>query len=207
MTEAPLNLAGRLAKTFITSKLTIVFLLASLLLGTLAVALTPREENPQIVVPGAMVTVALPGATAEEVDRLVVGPLEGVLSEMTGVDHSYGGAQPGVGMVAVQFKVGQPPEASLVTLYHRVIGNRGRLPPDAGIPLIQAVDADNVPIVTVTLASPTYDDYGLKRLADSVAERLRSTPGVSVVSVYGGRNREIDVAFEDRKSTRLNSSH
>src|SRR3546814_18859318 len=49
MTEAPLNLAGRLAKTFITSKLTIVFLLASLLLGTLAVALTPRAENPQIV--------------------------------------------------------------------------------------------------------------------------------------------------------------
>src|SRR3546814_15007870 len=88
---------------------------------------------------------------------------------------------------------------------------------DAGIPLIQAVDADDVPIVTVTLASPTYDDYGLKRLADSVAERLRSTPGVSVVSVYGGRNREIDVAFDpvrlqafsisDRKSTRLNSSH
>src|SRR3546814_15676780 len=67
---------------------------------------------------------------------------------------------------------------------------------DAGIPLIQAVDADDVPIVTVTLASPTYDDYGLKRLADSVAERLRSTPGVSVVSVYGGRNREIDVAFD-----------
>src|SRR3546814_5829300 len=108
MTEAPLNLAGRLAKMFITSKLTIVFLLASLLLGTLAVALTPREENPQIVVPGAMVTVALPGATAEEVDRLVVAPLKGVLSEMTGVDHSYGVAQPGVGMVQVPFKVGQP---------------------------------------------------------------------------------------------------
>src|SRR3546814_12873324 len=99
-------------------------------------------------------------------------------------------------MVQVQFKVGQPPEDSLVKLYNRVIANRGRLPADAGIPLIQAVDADDVPIVTVTLASPTYDDYGLKRLADSVAERLRSTPGVSVVSVYGGRNREIDVAFD-----------
>lgn len=196
MSEAPLNLAGRLARTFITSKLTIVFLLASLLLGALAVVLTPREENPQIVVPGAMVTVALPGATAEEVDRLVVAPLEGVLSEMTGVDHSYGVAQPGVGMVQVQFKVGQPPEDSLVKLYNRVIANRGRLPADAGIPLIQAVDADDVPIVTVTLASSAYDDYGLKRLADSVTERLRSTPGVSAVSVYGGRNREIDVAFD-----------
>src|SRR3546814_15916635 len=77
MTEAPLNLAGRLAKMFITSKLTIVFLLASLLLGTLAVALTPREENPQLVVPGAMVTVALPGPTAEEGARRVGVPLQG----------------------------------------------------------------------------------------------------------------------------------
>ena len=196
MKQPSLNLAGRLAKTFITSKLTIVFLLASLLLGALAVVLTPREENPQIVVPGAMVTLTLPGATAEEVDRLIVAPLEGVLSEMTGVDHSYGNAQPGIGIVQVQFKVGEHPEDSLVKLYNRVIANRARLPADAGVPLIQAVDADDVPIVTVTLTSGTYDDHGLKRLADSMAERLRSTPGVSVVSVQGGRDREIDVAFD-----------
>jgi len=196
MNGASLNMAGRVAKIFITSKLTIVFILASLMLGALTVALTPREENPQIVVPGAMVTVPLPGATAEEVDRLVVAPLEGVLSEMTGVDHSYGVAQPGVGVVQVQFKVGEDPEASLVKLYNRVIANRGRLPADAELPLIQAVDADDVPIVTVTLASGAYDDHGLKRLADSMAERLRSTPGVSVVSVHAGRDREIGVPFD-----------
>lgn len=196
MINVSLNPAGRLAKTFITSKLTIVFILASLMLGGLAVALTPREENPQIVVPGAMVVVPLPGATAEEVDRLVVAPLEGVLSEMTGVDHSFGVAQPGVGLVQVQFKVGQNPEDSLVKLYNRVIANRGRLPADAGLPQIQAVDAEDVPIVTVTLASSAYDDHGLKRLADSMAERLRSTPGVSVVSVHAGRDREIGVAFD-----------
>ena len=196
MSEPSQNLAGRLAKTFITSKLTIVFILAALVLGALAVMLTPREENPQIVVPGAMVSVALPGATAEEVDRLVVAPLESVLSEMTGVDHSYGVAQPGLGIVQVQFKVGQDPQDSLVKLYNRVIANRGRLPGDAGIPLVQAVEADDVPIVTITLASPSYDDYGLKRLADTMAERLRSTPGVSVVSVNGGRDREVNVAFD-----------
>jgi len=191
-----LNVAGRLARAFITSKLTVVFLLGALALGALAVQLTPREENPQIVVPGALVTVALPGATAEEVDRLVVSPLEGVLSEMTGVDHSYGYAAPGVGTVQVQFKVGQQPEDSLVKLYNRVIANRGRLPADAGTPLIQAVDADDVPIVTVTLASATYDDYGLKRLADAMAEHLRSTPGVAGVTVHGGRDREIGVALD-----------
>src|SRR3546814_20451094 len=108
---------------------------------------------------------------------------------MTCVDHSYGVAQPGVGMVQVQFKVGQPPEDSLVKLSNRVIANRGRLPADAGIPLIQAVDADDVHIVTVTLASPTYAHSGLNRLADSVAARTRVTPGSSGGSVYGDRHR------------------
>src|SRR3546814_19447474 len=97
-----------------------------------------------------MVTVALPGATAEEVDRLVVAPLEGVLSEMTGLDHSYGTAQPGLGTVQVQLKVGQPPEDSLVKLYNRVIATRGRLPADAAIPLLQAV----APATGATLSLP-----------------------------------------------------
>lgn len=196
MSASSLNFAGRLARSFITSKLTIVFILGTLALGVLAILLTPREENPQIVVPGAMVSVALPGATAEEVDRLVVAPLEGVLSEVAGIDHTYGYAQPGMGSIQVQFKVGQRPEDSLVKLYNRVIANRARLPTDAGLPLVQAVDADDVPIVTVTLASAGYDDHGLKRLADAVAERLHSAPGVSIVSVHGGRNREVGVAFD-----------
>lgn len=196
MSAPTLNFAGRLARSFITSKLTVVFILGTLTLGVLAMLLTPREENPQIVVPGAMVSVALPGATAEEVDRLVVAPLEGVLSEVAGIDHTYGHARPGVGSIQVQFKVGQRPEDSLVKLYNRVIANRARLPADAGLPLVQAVDADDVPIVTVTLASAGYDDHGLKRLADAVAERLHSTPGVSIVSVHGGRDREVGVAFD-----------
>ncbi|MFP5456937.1 MAG: efflux RND transporter permease subunit, partial [Alphaproteobacteria bacterium] len=199
MSVPRLNLAGRLASSFITSKLTIVFIVGVLMAGVFAVALTPREENPQIVVPGAVVTVALPGASAQEVDQLIVGPLEGILSEMSGVDHTYGVARNSLGAVQVQFKVGESPEDSLVKLYNRVMANRERLPAGAGIPTIRAVDADDVPVVTVTLASNAYDDYGLKRVADRMAERLRSLPDVSVVSVRGGRDREIGVAFDPER--------
>ncbi len=199
MTDAPANLAGRLARTFITSKLTIVFILSVTLLGVLAIMTTSREENPQILVPGALVSVVLPGASAAEVEELIVTPLEGILSEMTGVDHTYGVAQNSLGLVQVQFKVGQSKVESLVKLYDRVTSNRNRLPANAGMPLIRAVDADDVPIVTVTLASDHYDDYGLKRLADRMAERLRSAQDVSVVTVRGGRNREISVELDPER--------
>jgi multidrug efflux pump subunit AcrB len=199
MNDAPLNLAGKLARTFVASKLTAIFIVAIAMVGVAAVFMTPREENPQILVPGAVVQVGLPGASPAEVEALVVTPLEGILSEMKGVDHTYATAQSGIGIIQVMFKVGQPKEESLVRLYDRIIANRARLPGDAGAPQIRAVDADDVPIVTVTLASKAYDDYALKRLADRMAERLRSLEDVSVVNVRGGRDREVGIELDPER--------
>ncbi|WP_333826022.1 efflux RND transporter permease subunit [Pinisolibacter sp.] len=199
MTIQSLNLAGRLARAFVTSKLTIVVIVGLTALGLVATFMTPREENPQTLVPGAVVAVTLPGASPEEVDELIVSPLGSILSEMSGVDHTYGVAESSLGVVRVQFLVGQSKEDSLVKLYDRVMANRGRLPADAGPAQIRAVDADDVPIVTLTLASPRYDDYGLKRMADRMAEHLRSLDGVSVVAVRGGRNREIGVELDPER--------
>ncbi len=199
MSERHLNISGRLAQTFITSKLTIVFIIAVALMGAVAVLRTPREENPQIVVPAALVTVSLPGASAAEVEELVVTPLEGILSEIGGVDHIESTAQNSLGAVQVQFKVGQPKEESLVKLYDRVLASRSRLPTDAGTPFVRSIDADDVPILTFTLASSQYDDYALKRVAERMAERLRSTDNVSVVSIQGGRGREIAIELDPNR--------
>jgi hypothetical protein len=170
MSQHKLNSAGRLTDLFATSKLTILFMLACTLLGLLAVTLTPREENPQIIVPGAEVRVFLPGASAAEVEQLVVRPLEDIIKQIPGVDHTFATAMNSVGVLSVQFKVGQNKEKSLVKLYDRILGQRDRLPADASTPLILSVDVDDVPIVTVTLASQTYDDYALKRLADRLLD-------------------------------------
>jgi multidrug efflux pump subunit AcrB len=199
MAEERQNFAGSLARYFIVSKLTIVFIVAVTLLGVMAVILTPREENPQILVPAAEVTIALPGASAKEVEELVVTPLEHILGEMTGVDHTYGIAQNSVGLVQVQFKVGQPKEGSLVKLYDRVLSNLSRLPSDAGQPQIRSLDADDVAVLSITLASRHYDDFSLKRLADRMAERLSSLDNVSVVTVRGGHDREFSVALDPER--------
>lgn len=199
MTEQRLNSAGRLAQIFVSSKLTVLFMLACALLGLLAMALTPREENPQIVVPGAEVRVALPGASAEEVEELVIRPLEGIVKQIPGVDHTYAAAMNSMGVLMVQFKVGEDKEQSLVKLYDRVLGQRDRLPLGAMEPLIRSVDVDDVPIVTVTLVSESYDDYALKRLADRMLEGLRSLEAVSTTFVHGGRDRELRIELDPQR--------
>ena len=105
-TETAMNLAGKLARGFLTSKLTALFILAVTLTGLLALVVTPREYNPQIVVPAANIIVAKPGASADEIRNLVVKPLEAIMNAQSGVDHTFGYASNDFGLVTVQFKVG-----------------------------------------------------------------------------------------------------
>jgi len=194
-----LNIAGRIAEIFVTSKLTILFIIACILIGGFALKFTPREENPQIIVPGGDVLVTMPGASAKEVEELILTPLEGILSEIPGVDHTYGMAINSFGMITVQFEVGEDKEDSIVKLYDKVLWSKSFLPADASDPIIKSKDVDDVPIVTITLASEKYDDYALKRLADRMMERLRSLEEVSLTYIKGGSDREIRVELDPER--------
>jgi len=199
MNQTKLNLAGKLANIFITSKLTLLVMLACLLLGLMAISLTPREENPQIVVPGAEIFVSLPGASAEEVEQLIVNPLEAIVREIKGIDHTYAAAFNSFAVINVQFEVGENPEESLIRLYDRVLGKTNQLPIDASTPLIKSVDVDDVPIITITLSSEKYNDYALKRLADRMVERLHSMESISVTTVKGGSDLEVRVELDPER--------
>ena len=199
MNEQPHNLAYRLSHMFITSKLTVLTIMAVTVFGLIAILLTPREENPQIIIPSAQITVQLPGASVLEVEELIVTPLEAIVSEIVGVDHTFGAAMNSVGVVSVQFKAGENKEDSLVKLYSRIMSNHDRMPAGASEPLIKVLDVDDIAIVTVTLASKTYDDYALKRLADRMKERLGSLKSVSVVKIKGGQDREIRIDLDPER--------
>ncbi|MEE2733021.1 MAG: efflux RND transporter permease subunit [Pseudomonadota bacterium] len=189
----PFSVAALLADAFVTSKLAPLLMLACLILGLLSLSNTPREDNPQIVIPGASVQVTLPGASAEEVEQLIVRPVEGAIRLISGVDDFYSTATNSVAVFTVQFEVGEDQEASLVKLHDRMEEVKPLLPLDAGAPVIRTMNVDDVPIVTVTLASVLYDDYALKRVADRLTDGLRTMADVSAVYVKGGRDRQIRV--------------
>ena len=199
MNRLKLNPAGRIAEIFVHSKLTPLFVLACALLGVIAVTQTPREENPQILVPGAEIMVTLPGASAAEVEQLVVNPLEALVRQISGVDHTFAVAMNSMALIQVQFEVGEDKERSMVKLHDRIQGYCRKLPAAASRPIIRSVDVDDVPIVTVTLASEKYNDYALKRLADRMIERLRSMEEASVAYVKGGRDRELRIELDPER--------
>ena len=128
-----------------------------MLLGLYAVLVTPREEEPQIVVPMVDIYLPLPGSSPKEVEERVVKPFEKKMWEIKGVEYVYAMSRPGLGVITVRFLVGQNMEESLVKLYNMVMSNRGILPPGAGEPLVSPKSIDDVPIVTLTLWSDRYD--------------------------------------------------
>ncbi|MBI5450305.1 MAG: efflux RND transporter permease subunit [Gammaproteobacteria bacterium] len=191
-----LNIAGRLGQAAMRSYVTPIAGLLILLAGSLALFITPREENPQIDVPAANVLVQLPGASPQETLNLVVKPVERILREMQGVEHTYGTASDSLGVITVQFEIGSNKEQSLVRLYDRLMHNLDHIPPGASQPLVKPIDVDDVPIVTLTFSSPGHSDTELKQVAERVREQLTPLPGVAVADIIGGRDRSIQVNLD-----------
>jgi len=194
-----MNIAGRLAGGFLESKITPLMILALFMVGALALIMTPREYNPQIVVPAASIIVAKPGAGAEEVDNLIVKPLEAIMHAQSGVDHTFGYAANDYGVVTVQFKVGQNQEDSLVKLYNQLMQNMDRMPPGARDPIVKPINVDDVPILTLTLSSATHDERTLREVGARLLEHLRNVPGVSFSQIVGGRAPALNIWIDPQR--------
>ena len=165
---------ARVVAVFLTSRLSLLFLLASFLAGALALAVTPREEEPQIVVPVADVIVEFPGASAEETEKLVSTPLEGKLWEIDGVEYVYSVSRPGTAVVTVRFYVGENREDSLVKTWNKVMSNQDVIPPGVASWIVKPVEIDDVPIVLLALWSRSGRTGGdaLRRIGDEILDKL-----------------------------------
>ena len=191
--ERPEGLIARIVELFITSKLSILFIIFAMAMGIAAVWVTPREEEPQIVVPLADVYVEAPGASAVEVEKLVATPLERLLWQIDGVEYVYSISRPGMAIVTVRFYVGEHRERSLIKLYNKIAMNADQAPPLARRWIVKPVEIDDVPIVNLTLYSDQYNDHELRRIGEEVLSRLAEVPDISRTFVVGGRPREVRV--------------
>ena len=188
-----LGIAGRLAQTFLHSKLTPLLIVASLLGGVLAVALTPREEEPQIVVPMIDVLVPFPGATPKEVESQVANPLERRLFGIPGVEYLYSASRPGAALITVRFKVNEPLEPSIVKVRQELAAHPELLPSGALPPVARLLTIDDVPFLTLTLHGADLPAGELRKLGEEVAREIATIPDTAQVRALGGARRVVRI--------------
>lgn len=191
-----LGIAGRLAHTFIDSKLTPLLMLAALLIGLLATFLTPREEEPQIVVPLVDIFVPYPGGSASEVEARVTKPLESILNEIPGVEYIYSLSRPDFALITVRYFVGEDLEDSLVKLWAVMMKNMDKMPPGVQFPLIKTKSIDDVPVLTLTLWSENYEAYRLRRVAAQLADEIKKISEVAGIELTGGLKRQLRILLD-----------
>jgi len=191
-----LRLAGKVAHAFIDSKLTPLVIVAALLLGAFAILETPREEEPQIVVPMLDVFVQMPGASSQEVAQRVSLPMEKLLREVPGVEYIYSISHPGMSMLIVRFYVGTKEEDAIIQTYNKLYSNLDRVPPGVSPPLIKVRSIDNVPIMALTLWGNNYDSYRLRRIAGELEDWLKRLDNISETAIIGGQPRQVRVVLD-----------
>ena len=181
---------------FLSSYPAPILLFLALALGALAITVTPREEEPQIVVPMADVIVDVPGAGPEEVEKLVATRLEELLWQVQGVEYVYSTSRRDQAVVTVRFFVGQDLEDALVRLHNQIIMHQDQVPSMVQDWIVKPVSIDDVPILNLTLFSSERSDYELRRIGSELLARLSEVENVSRSQIFGGRPRQVQVEMD-----------
>ena len=206
----PKDIAGKLAAAFLKNPLTPILGVTLLLLGFISLQVMPREEDPQIAISGGAVIVPMPGATAPEVEKVIIEPLERKLREIKGIDHIYGMAMDNVGIVNVVYKIGERREDANLKLYDKVMQNMDNMPKGIMQPLVKPFDIDiDIPIVTIAF----YPKEGSKADYEKMFEILRkiqnkvnAIENVAKTTLKGSHRPQFNVNVDLNKLSAYNLS-
>lgn len=192
-------MSGRIAAYFSDSKLTPLFIFASIMLGVFAVATLPREEEPQIKVPMIDIFVQAPGMSPKEVEERVTTPMEKLLWEIPGVEYIYSTSSEGMAMAVVRYFVGTDEETAIIRTYSKLYMHLDKIPPGVSMPLVKPRGIDDVPILSLTIWGEGYDHYRLRRIAAEVEREIKTIDNVSETTIIGGLRRQIKVSLDPQK--------
>ena len=206
----PKDYAGKLAAGFLKNPLTSILGIALLLLGFIALQVMPREEDPQIAISGGAVIVPMPGATPQEVEKVIINPLERKLREIKGIDHIYGMAMDNVGIVNVMYKIGERREDANLKLYDKVMQNMDQLPKGTMQPLVKPFDIDiDIPIVTVAF----YPKDGSKanyekmyKIIRNLQQKINAIDNVAKTTLKGSHKPQFNIEVDMGKLSAYNLS-
>ncbi len=198
----PKDYAGKLAISFLHSPLTALLAVFVLAIGYLALEIMPREEDPQIAISGGAIIVPMPGATPKEIENVIVKPLERRIREIAGVEHIYGMAMHNVGIVNVQYYIGQDRQISNLKLYDKVMQHMDEMPKNAMHPIVKPFDIDiDIPILSFAFykKDKKLSDAKLFKIVKDMQYQINGIKNVSKTELKGAHKRQFNILVDINK--------
>jgi multidrug efflux pump subunit AcrB len=194
-----MNAFDRMVRSTLGGGVPLTIFILAIAAGIAALQFTPREEEPQIVVPMVEVLVEAPGLSAEQVARQVATPVEKLLAQIPGVEHVYSTSSTGKASVTLAFYVGQDRERSILNAYNKLYANQDKVPEVISRWMLRPIEVDDVPIILLALWSDSpeqYGDFELRRIAEDVSTFLQGINSTSEVNIVGGSPRTIRILID-----------
>lgn len=191
-----LNLAKLSVKrpTFITAILVALIILGLAAYGSMSVRMFPDIEFPYV-----MIMTQYSGAGPEEIEQLVSKPLEDAISGISGLKHVNSVSRDNFSVVYGEFELSKNPDTALQEVKDKVGEARWNLPADIEEPVVQKIDPDSFPIVSLSLKAYMPAERLYDFAEEKITKEFSRVSGVSKVEVWGGSKREIHVNIDKNK--------
>ena len=177
---------------------TLLVVLLPIVAGTYAYQTLPKEGEPEISAPLAIIITPYAGASPGEIESLVTNPLEEELGDLKNVKEIRSSSAEGVSVIVVEFDVDAEVERSLQKVREKVSDARSQLPEEAEDPSVEEISLTDIPIMLVSVVGD-LEPIKLKRLTEDVADELELLPEVLSTDVAGGLTREIQIYLDPER--------
>lgn len=199
-----MGISGIVARFAQNNPITPIIALIIVLLGVVAILVTPKEEDPQIDVTMVDIFIAAPGFSAKEVENKVAVKAENAMAQIAGVEHVYSASSQDLAVITIQFKVGVKRQEALVKAWNQVMTEL-QWPANLGVqpPMVRARGINDVPILSLTLFShdPVKNQNDLTQIGNTLAQILQRVKGSRNIEVIGGNNTVVEVTIDPVKAS------
>ncbi|MDN5199789.1 efflux RND transporter permease subunit [Fulvivirgaceae bacterium BMA10] len=185
---------------------TIVVTLLIALVGIVTFITMPRSEDPQNEMAGTVITVIYPGATPEDLEKLVIDPIEEKLNELDDIKKMESKAFDGVAAVTIEFTTGSDPEDK----YRKVLEAMNVVEKDLPEEIFeidkQKFTVMDVSILQLALVTDSVDYTVLEDQAENLKRVIEKSYGVRNVEIMANPEREVRVSVDFERMAQLGVS-
>lgn len=172
---------------------------AIFLLGLFFVSKMPVSLYPDVTMPYVSITVPLPGATAEQIEKKIAKPLEKEVAGIEGVKRVIGHVKPGLVTVVLGFKMSVDPKDAVNQARERVSKLRATFPQDTKEPIVSRIDLGATPVLIYGIESTQSPEATKKLLDDTLVRTLQRTDGVNEAQVVGLGEEQVEITLDPAK--------
>jgi multidrug efflux pump subunit AcrB len=181
---------------FFVSNFRVVMLIILLLtgIGLYSFFKLPRESDPEVKIPIAVVITTIPGASPADVEELVTKKVETEISGLKDLDKVTSNSANSVSSITVEFNASANLTESIRNLRDKVNNAKPKLPKDASDPVVSEISLDDQPVVQIAITGP-YDGFTMRSYAETLKDELEKISGIRQVNISGGDEKQYQVAY------------